>query len=417
MAAGRRNFLGGMAAGVGLGFAPAIIPKAVRAASPPRKADGNGIVIGALFPLTGPLATLGNECLRGVQLATDLCNAGGGVLNQPVTLALGDATDPDRAVSEARRLISDQQPALILGTGDSALSLGASEASEGSGIPYWELSAAMPSITTRGFHYLLRLCDTEDGIADRAVEAAETVVAPALQRPASGLTGALLYSDEATGIALLPLIAAAAHRHNMPPPMSIAYQSGDADFAALAARLAAMRPDILLHHGSSEDAVLLHAALAARGWRPHAMIGTSAAYTSRETAAMIGPAFDGTLSVGVTPYSLAARLAPDAGMVATLYEQRFGAAPRSGYSLSHFAGTSLCFDTLRLAKTIDKDKVLAVAQALTLSDGTLANGWGALFAPGGQNLRAFSSLAQWQKGELVALLPKEGAAGQFRLRA
>jgi branched-chain amino acid transport system substrate-binding protein len=203
----------------------------------------------------------------------------------------------------------------------------------------------------------------------------------------------------------------------MAPPMSIAYQSGDADFAALVTRLATLQPDVLLHHGTSEEAVLLHAALAMRGWRPHAMIGTSAAYASFETAAMIGPGFDGTLSVGVTPYSLATRLAPDAAMVATLYEQRYGAAPRSGMSLSHFAGTSLCFDTLRLAKTTDKDKVLAVVRSLNLAQGTLANGWGALFGPGGQNLRAFSCLSQWQNDKLVALLPKEGAAGQFRLRS
>ncbi len=199
--------------------------------------------------------------------------------------------------------------------------------------------------------------------------------------------------------------------------MSIAYQPENADFAALAARLAAMQSDILIHYGSSEDAVLLHAALAARGWRPKTMIGASAAYSSRETAAMIGPAFDGTLSVGVTPYSLAARLAPDAALVSTLYEQRFGAAPRSGNSLSHFAGASLCFDALRLAKTTDKDKVRAVVRSMALSQGTLANGWGALFTPGGQNLRAFTCLAQWQQGKLVALLPTEGATGQFRLRA
>lgn len=418
MAARRRELLGGVAAGLGLGLAGVLGPQgsAALAGTPPRPTDKKSLVIGALFPLSGPLAALGNECLRGVQLATDLCNAGGGLLGRQVTLALGDASDPDRAVAEARRLISDKQPALIFGTGDSMLSLGASEASEGSGVPYWELTGTMPAITTRGFHYLLRLCDTEAGVADRCLEAVATVVASALQREASSLSVALLYADDNPGSALQPLIIAAAHRRSLAPPTSIAYQPGAADFGALAERLAVMKPDVLIHHGLAEEVVLLLSALAARSWRPPVLIGVSAAYSSTETAAMVGPAFEGTLTVGVVPYGVDARLAPDAGMVGTLYEQTFGASPRSGLSFSHFAGAGLCFDTLRLAKSADKDKVLSVIRGIALARGSLANGWGALFGQDGQNVRAFSCLSQWQKGKQVALLPKEGAAGALRLR-
>ncbi|HTI03392.1 MAG TPA: ABC transporter substrate-binding protein [Acidisoma sp.] len=418
MAARRRDLLSGLATGLSLGIAGVAMPggRSAQAGTPPRPPDNKSLVIGALFPLSGPLAAQGNECLRGVQLATDLCNAGGGLLGRQVSLALGDASDPDRAVAEARRLISDKQPALIFGTGESMLSLGASEASEGSGVPYWELTGTMPAITTRGFHYLLRLCDTEAGVADRCLEAIATVIASALQRPADKLSVALLYADDTPGSAVQPLIAAAAHRHGVSPPMSIAYQPGAADFGALAERLAVMKPDILIHHGLAEGVVLLFTALAARDWRPQVLIGISAAYGSMETAAMVGPGFDGTLAVGVVPYGVDARLAPDAGMVGTLYEQNFGASPRSGLSFSHFAGAGLCFDILRLAKSADKDKVLAVVRGIALARGSLANGWGALFGQDGQNLRAFSCLSQWQKGKQVALLPKDGAAGAFRLR-
>jgi hypothetical protein len=101
-------------------------------------------------------------------------------------------------------------------------------------------------------------------------------------------------------------------------------------------------------------------------------------------------------------------------MIALLYEQRFGAKPRSGISLSHFAGAALCFDVLRRAGSPDKDKLLGVARGMQLDRGGLANGWGALFGTGGQNERAFSCLSQWQKGQAVALLPAAGAAGRYR---
>ena len=408
MAARRREILAGTVASLGLAAGK---PFAARAAGATHAAAARPpLVIGALFPMTGALAAQGNECLRGVQIATELCNAGGGLLGRPVSLALGDAADPDRAVAEARRLIAGKAPALILGTGASELSLGASEASEGSGIPYWELTATLPSVTSRGFHYLLRVCDIATDTADCLREALGRIIAPALHKPVASVSVALLYADDAGGSALQGLVQAASSRHAMAPPMSIAYQTGAADFNALAERLAVLRPEVLIHHGSAEDVVLLHTALAKRAWRPRALIGVSAPYGSSETAEMVGPAFEGTLAVGVVPFGVKARLAPDAAMVATLYEQRFGASPRSGLSLSHFAGTALCFDVLRLAKSADKDKVLGVVHGLALARGSLANGWGAQFGKDGQNLRAFAALSQWQGGKLVTLLPGAGAA-------
>ena len=413
MAARRRDILGGL--GAGLGLAAGLFPARALAANPPRAAtDNKTLTIGALFPATGPLAVLGDECLRGVQLATDLCNAGGGLFGRQIVLALGDASDPDRAVAEARRLISDAQPVLMLGTGDSTLSLGASEVSEGSAVPYWELTATMPSITARGFRYLLRVCDIETGIAERAVEAVAQVVAPGLSRKPGALSAVLLYADDAQGSTLVPLVMAAAHRHGLTPPVTIAYQPDVANLNTIAARLATMKPDVVIHHGNTEEVVLFFEGLATQRWRPRALIGATAAYGSTETAAMIGTAFDGTLAVGVVPYGADTRLAPEAAAIALLYEQRFGARPRSGLSLSHFAGAALCFDVLRRAASPDKDRVLATARSLQLDRGGLANGWGALFGPSGQNLRAFSCLSQWQSGSAVALLPSEGAAGRYR---
>ena len=166
-----------------------------------------------------------------------------------------------------------------------------------------------------------------------------------------------------------------------------------------------MKPDVVIHHGSADEVVLLFAGLATQRWRPAALIGTTAPYGSSETAAMIGPSFDGTLAVGVVPYSADARLAPEAAMIALLYEQRFGARPRSGLSLSHFAGAALCFDVLRRAGSPDNDKMLGVARGLQAGTRRPRQWLGARSsAPAGQNLRAFSCLSQWQNGQAVALL-------------
>ena len=62
--------------------------------------------IGALYPLTGSLALLGNENLHGARVAVDMINERGGVAGNKIELVVGDASTPDKAQSEAERLSS-----------------------------------------------------------------------------------------------------------------------------------------------------------------------------------------------------------------------------------------------------------------------------------------------------------------------
>ena len=62
--------------------------------------------LGALFPLSGGLALLGDESFRGVQIAVDERNAAGGVNGNKVVLVKADAVDANQSVGEARRLTS-----------------------------------------------------------------------------------------------------------------------------------------------------------------------------------------------------------------------------------------------------------------------------------------------------------------------
>ena len=62
------------------------------------------IRLGAVYPLTGPLAHYGNEELRGVKIAIQLINARGGVDGRVVTLDVADAPDVGAGWRETYRL-------------------------------------------------------------------------------------------------------------------------------------------------------------------------------------------------------------------------------------------------------------------------------------------------------------------------
>ena len=93
--------------------------------------------IGALYPLSGNLALLGNENLVGARIAVEMINERGGVAGKKVELVTGDASTPDKAQSEAERLSSLEELKVITGTYSSGLSFAASQVVERRGGIYW----------------------------------------------------------------------------------------------------------------------------------------------------------------------------------------------------------------------------------------------------------------------------------------
>ena len=78
-------------------------------------AGADTIKIGALMPLTGPLAPFGPSIVNGAQLAIDQINAAGGVLGKQLELAVGDtATSPTVARDATSKLVNiDMVPAIV----------------------------------------------------------------------------------------------------------------------------------------------------------------------------------------------------------------------------------------------------------------------------------------------------------------
>lgn len=72
------------------------------------------IKVGVLLPLTGPLASLGNDVNRGFELARDMINEKGGVNGQKVVFASADVPGSTEATSQANRLITRDRVEIIM---------------------------------------------------------------------------------------------------------------------------------------------------------------------------------------------------------------------------------------------------------------------------------------------------------------
>ena len=105
---------------------------------------------------------------RAFELAIKHVNRGGGVLGRPVEFAIGDSTvDPEKAVTEARRLVEVEGVHAIVGPNSSANALPVAERVIGpASIPAITFSATSPRLTAaadRDFLFRTALSDVAQG--------------------------------------------------------------------------------------------------------------------------------------------------------------------------------------------------------------------------------------------------------------
>ena len=136
-----------------------------RAAEPPRV-----IKIGAVYPLTGNIASTGLDCRRGAELAVDIIN-GKYDLDLPlarteglpnlggarIELVFGDTKgEPKNGIAEVERLVSQDKVVAIIGAYQSSVTKTASQATERLKIPYVCSDSSSPTLTTFGYKYFFR---------------------------------------------------------------------------------------------------------------------------------------------------------------------------------------------------------------------------------------------------------------------
>src|SRR5438309_3703440 len=128
------------------------------------------VVLGAIYPLSGPQAPGGKSELAGVQAALRVSSA-------KVRLEVMDATTPQSAAAAVDTLVKRYHVPAILGTYGSTLSVAASARAEQLKTVYWETGAVADPITASR-HYVFRTVATGGSLGRMAVTFTHDVLIP-----------------------------------------------------------------------------------------------------------------------------------------------------------------------------------------------------------------------------------------------
>lgn len=363
--------------------------------------------IGAVFPLSGPAALLGDEAARGLEMAVEERNAerhnGGG---RPLRLLRADATEAQAALAEARRLIQQERAALLFGSVSAAVGLAVQQAAEALETPFVELAAPAEALLERRARLFLRTAPAASAYGSLGAEALTRFLPNHLGLPLEALRVALLHETGLTPESLAASLARQLEAAGVTVAERLSHAPRSAEWPALVQRLRAAGVNVMMHAAMEPDAVALLRALSDAGWRPRAVIGAGLAWGLGELHRTLGPALEGVFALEVPPIESSAAWALGARRFAEAYQRRWGSPPRSGLSLAAYAGARVVLGQ----PSLERGALRAALAALDQPAGSLANGWGWRLDDRGQNMRAEPVLLQWQSGRPVTVFPREAAA-------
>jgi branched-chain amino acid transport system substrate-binding protein len=366
---------------------------------------GEALVIGSIYPTSGPQRAGGTDEERGVRLAVEWANTHGGVHGRTVRLESADAPRPE-TVPSAMRFLRDRGARVVLGSHGSATSAAAATVAGETGMMLWETGAVGGStLPANGGRSFFRLAPMGANLGRNAIAFIRDELAPKLQ-PVAPLRYAVVFVDDPYGRSVGNGALAEVQGSGQVLAASLPYDANRADFAALARRIAEARTDVLFAVSYLDDGVALVRALTEAKVPLVASIGTSSSFCHPEFGQRLGRlavgmfASDKPDQAHVRPDALGLEGRRTLAWASARYQRRYGTT-MSAEALGGFSnGYSLLAHVLPAATSFDPAAVARSALATKLPRGMLANGGGLDLAPPGapdegENRRAAGVIWEW----------------------
>ncbi len=382
---------------------------------------GPELVLGAIYPLTGPQAEGGKEELAGVKAALQLAQSTG-ALTVPVRLQVIDANTPQAATAAVDELVQNYHVPAILGTYGSTLSAPASARAEELKTVYWETGAVADLVTAQR-RYVFRTVATGSSLGRMAVTFTQKVLIPKAVVPASPRV-VIIQVDDIYGRSVGGGEAALAHDFGIGVVDVIEYDPRAYDPQSIAARVASDRADVLWDVSYLDDGVAIWQALLRKGVSLKAAIGTSSAFCMPAFSQRLGAGSVGVYAADkpdgdISPAALSPTGKALLAQARDVYGKANGGAEMTIPAVAGFVGGWTLFDNVlsHVASPFTPDIIRAAALAVDVPVGDSINGGGVRFGGDraldeGQNTRSAAVVSQWQAvGRMTVVYPAAYATG------
>jgi branched-chain amino acid transport system substrate-binding protein len=399
---------------------------ACSAAQAPR--SGPTLVVGAIYPLSGPQSGGGREEFGGVRAALQVAMDEGVPGAGRIQLQVEDVQTPAQAVAAVDALIDRYHVPLIIGTYGSTLSAAAAARADQRHVVYWETGAVADQVTVNR-QYVFRTVATGSTLGRMAVSFTQQVLLGAAGLAPSAARVAIVGVDDVYGQSVADAEEAGARDAGIQVVDRIRYSPYAYDPSAIAEEVAAAHPDYLWDVSYLSDGIAIWRSMLDHRVPLRAAIGTSSAFCMDDFGRTLGEQAVGLYAAdkptGNAPTSA---LQPAAKALLTRATEAYRSVTGEGDfpipGVAGFVGGWVLFHDVLPAVhgRVTSDAVREAAYAVDVPAGMEINGGGARFSPlgnpdAGQNLRTAAVVGQWQAvDQMKVVFPAAFAQASPRLQ-
>ncbi len=374
--------------------AQAPAPAATEAQTVAQPTEAAPIQVGASLPLTGDFSDPGTAAKKGYELWADMVNKSGGLLGRPVKLVIYDnASNPDTAVADYEKLITQDKVDLVVGPFSSKLVIPTSEVANKYGYAFPEPAGGAPHVFDRGLTNLF-FCQPASSDTQGIPFVNYVLSLPEASRPK---TFAVISQDDpfTLGVveAMEPLLTAA----GLTEVLKEKYPPDTKDFSSLAAKVADKNPDLIIGGTMFDDSVGQIKAYIQAGYQPRGAFFTTGPSLPKEFNEALGKSTEGIFSA-ISWYE--ASTTPTNPEFVAAYHAMYGSEPIAEDSANAFTVGQVLQQAVEGTNSVDNAKLIAFMHATTFKTvvGPLS------FNDLGQPKGSFMVL-QWQGGTYKMIAP------------
>ncbi len=379
------------------------------------------VVIGVLYPLSGPVAQVGIDAVAAVNTAVEIANedvkldvplgAGKGLPG------LGGATvrvivvdhqgKPEVGQAEAERLITQQKVHALYGAYYSSVTQSASQVAERFQIPFVNGESSSPQLTERGFKWFFRT-SPHDGTFSRVMF--DFMRDFSKQKGVKLGTVAILHEDTLWGTDSGSGQVELAKQGNYKVLEKISYRAKTTSLTSEVQRLKAAAPDVFLPSSYTSDAMLFLRTAKELDYNPKLFIAQNAGYTDPTFLQTMGKEADGVITRSPYNDDLGKNI-PLIKDVNERFKKHSNGRDLSDVPVRAFTGFMTLLDAINRAGSTDPQKIRQALAATDIPGKQLLVPWvGIKFGPDGQNVHAQGILMQAQNGKYCTIYPFQVAA-------
>lgn len=369
--------------------------------------DGDGgtdepIRIGTNYPMSGGLALMGTEAMRGVELWANQTNANGGINGREVELIKMDAPDADSGVSNVEALATSEDADIIVGSFSSSIAQASSEAAGRYDIVYWETTGFAPSISEPGYDHVFHTNARTTNYGAEGISVIENIVSPELDVAVGDMDIAIMYEDGEFGSATRDEMRANESDVGYTIVEEIGYPAFQTDdMSSAIERLKQAEPDVLYHSGYDPDTYLLWQQAQELDFYVPAVVGNGTAYVLQGFVEAVGEQTAiGIINMDQPHYNTHPDFAPGVADILAAYRDEYGENPTSQLPNTTFSVMQIFAEAAANAASFSPADMEEAVLSLDMPFGSLPNGWGASFdEEHHRNQRVRVAGTQWQPDE------------------